>query len=293
MKLSPRKFMGGGGDGGKGGDIVLKVSPHLYDLSKFKGNKKFIARDEEKGRETNKKGKDAEDLIVYVPQGTRIIDIENNEEIVDLASDGQEFLLCHGGRGCRGNYKRGYTVGPGEPEEKTVLLDYRIPNEVAILGLPNSGKTSLFNLLTGKNYKVADYPFTTASCVWGEAKLGFKSFVLLDTPPFKKTKETRQVAENIFLRHIFRSKILLFLSENRSYDDDFSVIKDEISQLEPSLLKGKKIFYLLTKVDKIEESIPKTKGIIPISVQKNIGIEELKKKIVNYLDKGSPVLKNS
>ena len=162
MSLSSRKVVGGGGDGGKGGDVILQINPHLYDLSKFKGNKKFIAKDGERGKEKNKKGKDAPALIVNVPCGTRVV--EKDQLIVDLINEGDEFLICHGGAGGKGNYKRDYNIPAQEGQAKEVVLDYRIPNDVAILGFPNSGKTSLFNILTGHNYKVAHYPFTTTSC---------------------------------------------------------------------------------------------------------------------------------
>jgi len=281
ISLSSRKIIGGGGDGGRGGDVILKVNPHLYDLSKFKGNKKFIAEDGERGKEKNKKGKDAPCLIVNVPCGTRVI--EEGEVIVDLVKSLDEFLICRGGAGGRGNYKKDYTVPPQEGRACEVVLDYRIPNDVAILSFANSGKTSLFNILTSHNYKVADYPFTTTSCIWAKTEFEFKSCVILDTPPLRRKKAPAEHRENTFLRHIFRSKIIILLSDNFSnFRRDFADLEKEISLYEHSLLKKKKIFYLLNKIDKIDKQI-KMKGIIPISAKEGIGIDRLKAKIFNSL----------
>lgn len=280
MKLSSHKILPFGGDGGKGGDVILKVSPHLYDLSKFKGSKKFIASDGEKGRAGHKKGKDAQDSIVNVPSGTRVR--EDNRVIADLVGQGAEFLACKGGRGGKGNYKRAYLIPAQGSREKEITLDYHIPNDVAILGFANSGKTSLFNALTGQKRKVAEYAFTTTSCFWANSDYEFERFVVLDTPPFKKSKDSSNLTENTFLRHIFRSKILLLLSDTASFEDDFKSLEKEISLFDSSLLEAKKIFYLLTKVDTIDKKNTKRK-IWVISINKPKIIEGLKEKILKNL----------
>jgi len=282
MSMSGRKVMGGGGDGGKGGDVIIKVTPHLYDLSKFTGKKKFIAGDGQNGKKNNKKGKDAPALIVNVPSGTRVIG-ESDEVIVDLVKQEDEFLICRGGREGKGNYKRDYTLEPQGGVSCEAVLDYRIPNDVVILGFANSGKTSLFNILTGQNYKVADYPFTTSSCIWSKGEYDFRNFTVLDTPPFKKRKDDAQHIENAFLHHIFRSKILIFLSDDCiDFKRDFSDLEKEILLYNPDILNNKKIFYLLNKIDKIDKAIRNPK-ITPISAKEGIGIEELKKRIVENL----------
>ena len=278
--VSSRKITGYGGDGGRGGDVLLKVNPSLYDLNKFKGNKKFIAANGEFGKGNNKKGKDAQDLFVSVPQGTRVL--EGEELLVDLAYEECEFLVCRGGEGGKGNYKSNYPLPAKEGQERQVTLDYRIPNDVAILGFANSGKTSLFNALTGQNSKVAHYPFTTTSCFWANCEYEFKRFSILDTPPFKKSKDSSNLGQNYFLRHIFRSKILLLLSDKASgADEDFKDLKKEISLVQPSLIKGKKIFYLLSKVDTIDKEA-RGKNL-RFSVKDPESIEKLKKKIAKSL----------
>jgi len=280
-KISSRKMTFSGGDGGKGGNVILKVSPHLYDLSKFKGTKKFVASSGESGRSRKQRGRDGQDLIVNVPSGTRVL--RNGKVIADLVGEGVEFLACKGGRGGKGNSKHAPAPAEGR-QEKEVTLDYRIPNDVAILGFGNSGKTSLFNALTGQNRKVAEYSFTTTSCFWANSDYGFERFVILDTPPFKKSKETQGLVENAFLRHIFRSKILLFLKDEMSSPDAFLGLEQEIKRFDSSLLKEKNFFYLLAKVDTIDNKKIE-KGVLTVSTNKLETIENLKKKISKKLKK--------
>jgi GTP-binding protein len=283
LKLSPRRVIGGGGDGGKGGDILFRTSPHLSDLIKFNENKRFMAADGEKGKENNRRGKAAANLIIDVPQGTMLLDLEGNV-IIDLTEENQEYLIARGGSGGKGNYNKLYNLPAQKGEEKEVILYYCIPNDVAIVGFANCGKTSLFNKLTGKSYKVAAYPFTTHSCVWSPVSLDFKRFTLLDTPPIKEKPQDYQI-EHRFLRHLLRSRIIILLSEDwQNYKEDFAQLKKEISAFDPRLLEGKKLFYLLTKVDKIDKkAFSNLKGILPVSVEKDIGVEELKKKIIKQL----------
>ncbi len=280
-KLSSRKVVASGGDGGRGGNVILRVSPHLYDLSKFRGSKKFIASDGEKGKARNKKGKDAQDLIVNLPSGTRVLD--HDQLVSDLVGQGEEFLICQGGRGGKGNHKRGYTISAQISQEREVTLDYRIPNDIAILGFANSGKTSLFNALTNQHRKVAAYPFTTTSCFWANGEYEFQRFRVLDTPPFKKSKDPSNLTENTFLRHTFRSKILLLLSDKRLFEEDFRDLKKEISLYDSRLLGAKKIFYLLTKIDTIDKKATR-KEYRAISVNKPETIETLKLKISKSLE---------
>ena len=280
IRLSSRKVVASGGDGGKGGDVILKVSPHLYDLSKFRGKKKFVASNGERGRAKNQRGRDAENLIVNVPSGTRVL--ENDRLIADLVGQNEEFLICEGGKGGKGNYKRDYSLPAQGSREKEVTLDYRIPNDVAILGFANSGKTSLFNALTEQDRKVAEYAFTTTSCFWANSDHEFERFVVLDNPPFKKSKNPSQLAENIFLRHIFRSKILLLLSDRVLFEEDYKGLKKEISLASSSLLKTKKIFYLLSKVDTIDRK-KINKRFLTVSINQPETIEALKEKISKEL----------
>ncbi len=277
-RLSGRKAIGGGGDGGRGADVIFRINPHYYDLNKFNQRKRFIAEDGKSGGPNNKKGKDAKELVVDVPLGTLIKDVEG-KLIVDLSGEQKEFLICRGGEEGRGNYKRTNAIPAKEGESKDIILDYRIPHDVAIVGFPNTGKTSLFNALTGKDSKVAPYPFSTTSCFWAQVEYEFSPFIIMDTPPLKRDIKKQDAS---FLKHLYRTKIILFLSDSSTdFSQDFSSLKEQIAFFNSSL--GRKIFfYLLNKIDTIEGKL-KSKEIIPISVEKNIGIKELKEKIAHSL----------
>ncbi len=282
MKYSSRRVIGGGGDGGRGGDVILKVSPHLSDLIKFNDKKRIIAEDGERGKEYNKKGKNGQAAIVYLPKGTEVVDLDGNL-IIDLNQDNQECLICRGGKGGVGNFKKLYSLPAEKGEEKEIILYYCIPNDVAIAGFANTGKTSLFNALTGKSYKVADYPFTTTSCVWVPVEFKGLHFTVMDTPAIKKDSPNIY-AQNWFFKHLFRSKIILLLSDNsESCKEDFLRLKKEIGSFDKLLVKGKKFFYLLNKVDKIDKTKRNLKGIMPVSTVDGTGVEELKKKIIKTL----------
>lgn len=280
-KMSPRRLIGSGGDGGRGGDLLIQVSPHFYDLSKFRGVKELSAQDGQPGDNSNKKGKDGQDYIVLVPKGTVVRDSQG-ECIIDLNEDNAQWLACKGGQGGKGNNRKLYTLEAEPAQEREIILDYYIPNDVAIVGLPNSGKTSLLNKLTGKNYKVADYPFTTTSCVWCKVAWDELDCTFLDTPPLKKDEILNQ---DSFIKHLARSRIVLFLSDNpESFNEDMESIKKTILSFDKKILKGKKIFHLLTKIDTIDASnLKEDKNIIKISVNDEVGIEKLKKSIVKVL----------
>ncbi len=290
VKLSSGKAIGVGGDGGRGGNVILRVSPHLYDLKSFKGKKKFIASSGQAGSKNNKSGKDADDLIVSVPAGTRVI--EQGNIVVDLIKEDDQLLLCRGGLGGLGNFKRNYTKPAKEGERKEVVLDYRILNQVVILGFANSGKTTLFNALTGQNQKVADYPFTTSSCIWAAFEYEFKRFVVMDMPPLSRIRKPTQEGKNIFLRQILRSKLLIFLSDNpRDYKKDFEDILREVKAYDSSLLEEKKFFYLLAKIDTIDRKEDSLK-VLPIGTKEGLKSEKLKKIIKEALEDENNSCKN-
>ena len=275
--LSSRKMTGGGGNGGRGGSIIIRQNSHLYDLKKFRERKRFVADSGETGKSSNKDGKNAKDLFVDVPKGTIIRDIDGNI-IVDINTDGQEYLICQGGQGGEGNYRRDYTTPAGEGQAQDIILDYRIPNDIAILGFANSGKTSLFNALTGKNSKVADYPYTTTHCTWAVSEGDDqRRFVIMDTPPLKK--ERAPAATNKWLKHLCRTKIILLLSDNPDEaSEDFSLMESIISVFDKSFLDDKKVFYLLNKIDTIDTTL-KIKDIDPISAKTKEGLDVLVEKL--------------
>jgi GTP-binding protein len=319
LMLSVRRVIGGGGDGGNGGDVILEVSPHLYDLNKFKEKKKFIAQDGFPGKDNNRRGKNGEDTVIGFPIGTVVWD-ENEAMLVELKEPGQRFVVCRGGKGGEGNYKKFYTLPPHPGEGRDIILDYRVLADIAVIGFANSGKTTLVNALTGRNFKVADYPFTTTSCYWAPAVIGDKKITVIDMPPIKKNSFARGYDTSL-LRQLTRPRIFLLLSEDPvNCLAEYKEFIEEIKHVDTSLLEGKKVFYLLTKTDKIDKDNPhkttdylykqtrqgracgktklqvgeqpaddskikisKIKGIIPISVHSGMGVEKLKKKIAACL----------
>lgn len=281
LKQSRAKQTGFGGDGGSGADIFIKASLHLYDLSKYRHKNNFVADSGKAGLGNNKTGLSAKDLILEVPLGTLIKDLEKNT-ITDIIDKDDIFKIARGGAGGKGNYKRDYATKGEEGENRDVIFDYRIPNDVAILGFPNSGKTSLFNALADKDYKVADYPFTTASCVWAPVEYNFKKFTIMDTPALTEKSYSGKGAGIRFLKHLYRTKIILFTVEaGRDFKTEVGVLKDQIARFDKDILKDKKFFYLLSKADRI--NVKGKTDIIPISVKTKLNIENIKKSIIESL----------
>jgi GTP-binding protein len=282
------RIIGNGGDGGRGADIILRTDPNLYDLNKFRHKKRFFAPSGERGGPSNKKGRSAKPLFIDVPPGCLVKDLEGNP-VVDLKAVGQEFLIACGGRGGKGNYKRDYAQEGENGEEKEVILDYRVLCDVAILGFPNVGKTSLFNALTGEAHRVASFPFTTIHCSWAVCEpypyiqerdeYNFKRFILLDTPPLKDKPQANDWEG--FLKHLYRAKILLLLTDDpKECRSQIRKIKEKIAKFDQAYL-NKKFFYLLNKIDKIDKEF-KIKGFICISCKEGWGLDLLIKKIEEF-----------
>ena len=295
--------IGFGGDGSRGASIIFKVSPHIYDLGKFRTKRIFSAKDGSHGLENNKSGKTPDDLILHVPAGTLIKD-KDGDVIFDMSAftplekvnaAGKispeavkeqnsliGFTIARGGRAGKGNYKRKYATEGGPGEEKDIILDYRIPNDVAILGMPNSGKTSLFNALVGKHFKVDDYPFTTTFCMWAQFEFNFKVFTVLDMPALTDKSHKGKSLGSGFLKHLLRTRLILITADSTGdYRDNFSVIKHQIELFDTSFI-DKKVFYLLTKADKIEKK-DKIADSFSVSINNTVLLERLKELIFNEL----------
>lgn len=275
-------LIGDGGRGGKGADIIFRVNESLYDLNKFRYKKRFVARNGGNGSSSNKKGKDAEPLILDVPLGTSIKNFKGDIR-ADLNQPKQIFLAARGGKGGEGNYK-GSEAQKGYPgQEKPFILDYRIPCDVGIIGFPNVGKTTLFNSLSGKQHKVAGYPFTTLHNSWAVCEYKTRRFVLLDTPPIRERDGLSQ--EEDFLKHLYRTKVILIVSDNfDKCKSQIKIIRNKIVDFDKSC-RSKKIFYLLNKIDKIDEEL-KIRGFLPVSAKQGTGMDILREKIVRALSDG-------
>ena len=261
-----------GGDGGKGGDIVFKVNPHLNTLEKFRHQTLFIADKGKRGGVKNQTGRSAQNLVIDVPPGTIIKDAENGEQLLDLVNEGEEVIICPGGRGGRGNTKfaNPHSQAPrlaekGEPgTEKKLHLELKLIADVGIIGMPNAGKSSFLASVTNAKPKIANYPFTTLVPNLGVAALDDEvTLVLADIPGLIEGAHTGLGLGDTFLKHIQRTKVLIHLLDGLSEDPiaDYAQINTELSLFDPDLRKKPQVVAVnkidlpdvRLKVDKIKE----------------------------------------
>ncbi len=224
ISLRREKFIpkGGpdGGDGGRGGHVIVRATSELNTLLDLRYHREYKAERGDHGRGSNKSGSDAEDKIILVPVGTVIKDAETDEVIADLDCEGAEVIVARGGRGGQGNQHfataRRQTprfAQPGEPgEERWLVLELKLLADVGLIGLPNAGKSTLISKISAARPKIADYPFTTLVPNLGVVKMGeYKSFVVADIPGLIEGAHAGAGLGFQFLRHVERTTLLLHL----------------------------------------------------------------------------------
>jgi GTP-binding protein len=234
-----------GGDGGRGGDIVLEVSPTLNTLSAFRHSSRFRAEDGRRGGSSNKTGRDGGDTVIRVPPGTIVRRDETGEVLADLTEAGQRLVVRRGGRGGRGNarFATSRNQAPrmaekGEPAEGFWLrLELRLIADVGIVGVPNAGKSTLLAALTNARPKIADYPFTTLEPNLGVVPRGERDIVIADIPGLIEGAHSGAGLGTAFLRHIRRTRALIHLIDGAAVDPlvDFSQINSELALFDPAL----------------------------------------------------------
>ncbi|HBG73930.1 MAG: GTPase ObgE [Chloroflexi bacterium GWB2_49_20] len=251
-----------GGDGGRGGDVILEVRSTLNTLYSFRHTTRYIAKDGKPGAKQKMYGRGAEDLIVYVPPGTIIMDHASGEILGDLTKPGQQLTVCKGGRGGRGNvhFKSSTNQAPraaekGEPgEEKRLRLELKLIADIGIVGVPNAGKSTLLTALTNATPKIASYPFTTLEPNLGVAAVDEDTNVVLaDIPGLIEGASQGIGLGHDFLRHVQRTRVLIHLLDGLSVDPvaDFNQINAELSVFDPAL--GEKLQVVaLNKMDQPE-----------------------------------------
>lgn len=251
-----------GGDGGKGGDIILEVKPTLNTLSAFRHKRRYIADSGKRGGRNNRYGKSADNLILPVPPGTVIYDANTNEILGDLTDSGQQLMICKGGRGGRGNthfknsrHQTPHTAEKGEPPvEKNIRLELKLIADIGLIGVPNAGKSTLLASLTNAQPKIAAYPFTTLEPNLGVAPIDdYESVVLADIPGLIEGASQGAGLGHNFLRHIQRTRVLIHLLDGMAEDPiaDFSQINTELSLFDPHLEEKPQII-ALNKMDQPE-----------------------------------------
>ncbi len=264
-----------GGDGGNGGNVYLEVSSVLGDLSRFRFEKDFKAPDGEGGRR-HKEGSDGADVVLPVPRGTVVTNKTTGEPPFELLTLGERVLVARGGTRGRGNraFSHARASEPRKFEEgragyaAELFLELQLIADVGLIGLPNAGKSSLLNALTGAKSKVGAYKFTTL-----EPSLGmlFGKMVLADIPGLIEGASEGKGLGSKFLRHIKRTRVLLHCISLESDDiaRDYKIIRKELEAFDPVLV-DKPEFLLLTKTDLVDKESLKEKEKIIKKLSKNI-----------------------
>lgn len=257
-----------GGDGGRGGDLILKVDKKLNTLAAFRHKSRYIAPDGLKGGVNMQTGKSAENMIVKIPAGTIVRDALTDALLGDLVTDGQELVVCKGGRGGRGNThfvsssnQVPRTAEKGAPcEEKNLKLELKLIADVGIVGVPNAGKSSFLAAATHATPKIADYPFTTIEPNLGVAELDMDhSLVLSDIPGLIEGAHLGVGLGDSFLRHIQRTKVILHILNGEAEDPiaDFDQINQEMALFDPHLAeKPQLVVFNKTDIPEVMERWP-------------------------------------
>jgi GTP-binding protein len=252
-----------GGNGGRGGDIVLRANRHLSTLLDFQYKSHYRAPDGGHGAGARKTGKSGHAVVVEVPVGTVVRNVENQEIICDLVEHGQEFTAARGGRGGRGNSEfatatnqapRQYEPGQ-DGEERNLELELKLLADVGLVGLPNAGKSTLISVISAARPKIADYPFTTLVPNLGIVSLDTgKSFVVADIPGLIQGAHLGKGLGIQFLRHIERTRVLVFLLDATRPDikADMALLMNELKHFDETLVKKPKLI-AITKIDAVPE----------------------------------------
>jgi len=294
-----------GGDGGKGGDIILITTSRKRTLYHFKFQKHFKAENGAHGQGKQKTGKKGRNLTIELPPGTLVIDADTGHLIKDLVDTGETFVILKGGRGGQGNTKFKTSTHrtprfaqPGEPgETRKLKLELKLLADVGIIGLPNAGKSTLIAAISSARPKIANYPFTTLTPSLGVVQTNWaEPFVVADIPGLIKGAHQGTGLGIKFLRHIERTRILIHLIDVSSIDPDdplqqYRTINQELGMYDEKLVQKPQIVVLnkldlpgIRKAAEIFQSALKDKKVLLISALTGQGLEQLKSQIVRLLD---------
>jgi GTP-binding protein len=283
-----------GGNGGDGGDIIIKADGQLTTLMDFRYRRNYQAPGGQRGSGSNKTGKSGSPVTLRVPVGTIVKDAESGAVEADLISDRQEYLAARGGKGGRGNatFATSTQQAPrkatrGEKgEEKTVLLELKLLADVGLVGFPNAGKSTLISRVSAAKPKIADYPFTTLIPNLGLVRYGeYQSFVIADMPGLIEGAHTGKGLGIHFLRHIERTRVLVFMIESTADDPltQYRALRHELKEFNASFLKKPQII-ALTKTDLADTKslrhlktipFPKRTPVVFISSVSGAGLKDL------------------
>ena len=291
-----------GGDGGKGGSIILKSEQNLNTLIDYRYQQHHKAMRGENGMGQNRTGKSGEDLFLKVPLGTQVFEEDNKTLIYDFVKLNDEFVAAAGGKGGLGNtrFKSSTNRAPKKftkgalGEEFTIWLQLKTIADIGIIGLPNSGKSSLLASITNANPKIANYQFTTLNPNLGVASYDDKEITIADIPGLIEGAHAGTGLGVQFLKHIERCKTLLHLIDitNTDLEKSYNQVKNELKSYSPDLLKKKELI-VFNKVDLIDSDSAKeitkkfskklNKEIFMLSTLKKSSVSQIKAKLITYV----------
>jgi len=304
-----------GGDGGDGGFIFLRANPELSTLLTVSEKKKYIAQNGENGKGAKKHGKNGEDIVIDVPVGTVVKDLETGEIIADLDKPGMIVCVARGGRGGRGNvhFKSPTMRAPkiaergSEGEERKLILELKLLADVALVGYPNVGKSSFISKVSNAKPKIASYPFTTLIPNLGVVEVENTQFVIADVPGLIKGAHEGAGLGNIFLRHVERCSVIIHVidisgMEGRNPVDDYYNIRKELEFFSKNLAEKEEII-IANKIDLLDEKeleervekLRKTTGkeVFPTSTLTGQGLKEVIYKLYEIVKKSKKLVETS
>ena len=283
-----------GGDGGRGGHIILRGNKNMWTLLPLRYRRHIFAGNGQAGSAGRSFGKDGEDQIVEVPCGTVVFDAETGEYLCEVTDDGQEVKLLRGGKGGLGNWhfksatnRTPRYAQPGQPAiEKTIIMELKLLADVGLVGFPNAGKSTLLSAVSAARPKIADYPFTTMEPQLGIVEYrGNRSFVMADIPGIIEGASEGKGLGLRFLRHIERNAVLLFMVPADADDirGQYEILLEELRKFNPQLMDKQRVL-AISKCDMLDDelmteirpTLPTDLPVIFISSVSGLGITELK-----------------
>jgi len=271
-----------GGDGGRGGHVILRGNSNLWTLYHLKFKRHFKAGHGEHGSKGRSTGADGTDVYIDVPLGTVVKDPETNDIICEITENGEEKIICEGGMGGRGNWHFKSSTNqtpryaqPGIPlQEKDIILELKVLADVGLVGFPNAGKSTLLSVMTSAKPKIADYEFTTLKPNLGIVEYrDFKSFVMADIPGIIEGAAEGKGLGYYFLRHIERNSVLLFLIPADADDikKQYDILFDELRRYNPEMLDKERMI-AVSKSDLLDEEL---KAELKAELDKSLPIDYL------------------
>lgn len=261
-----------GGDGGRGGHVIIRGDKNLWTLLHFKFKRHFGAGHGGHGSKQRSTGADGTDVVMDVPLGTVVRDSESGEILFEITEEGQKEIPAHGGLGGRGNWHFKSSTNqtpryaqPGiEGVEKDITLELKLLADVGLVGFPNAGKSTLLSVLTSAKPKIADYEFTTLKPNLGIVQYrDFRSFVIADIPGIIEGASEGKGLGHYFLRHIERNSVLLFLvpADSKDVSKEYHILLDELRKYNPELMDKERML-AVSKSDMLDEQLIEEMGAV-------------------------------